>query len=289
MEKYETYKYVTWVLMGVAAVAAGGYLIAMGKRVQPFIMGAIIAVGVGGLVANRLVANWHWEAVGREVGLTPAEDGLPRSTLTHEDDSLIGKSILSGRIAGRAVRARVYTRTREDEDEDNDIDSTNDSTTHTVIEADLNLSPDRGAIVTRAHGDLTDVVEDAPAVHGDRFAVLADEEAHAEALTSGDAREALLAVEGFTRLFVGDAETTLKEATPNIGEKVPDVAGFSVGSMVQSGLESMMGWAVLGDARTVTHRTEGVILDPDELERQVEAVVRVAEAYEETLRADAGG
>jgi len=287
VQKFQTYKYLTWGVMGTAAAAGLGYVIAVGQRVDPILMGLIVAVGVAGLVVNRLVANWHWKAVGREVGLTPAEDGLPRSTLSHDDDALIGKTILSGRIRGQAVRARVYTRTKEDEDDDIDSDTdTTESTTYTVVEVDLRLAPDEGAIVTQTHGKLMDVAEGTSTVRDGPFAVLADEEAHAEAITSGDAREALLAVDDFTHLFVGDAETTLEAATPNVGEKVPDIAGFSVGSTVQSGLEHVVGWLVIGDGRTVTHRTEGVILDPDELERQVEMVVTVAEAFEEALRAD---
>lgn len=291
MQTYKTYKGVAWGVIGLSVLAFGALVAVTGGFTEPYVSSpssTVTTVGfglaaaglVGGLLALRFVEAWHWEAVGREVGLTPASTGLPRPELARDDDALIGKALLSGTVRGRAVRARVYTRSQDD-----GHDQGGRSATFTVVEADLEQRADEGVIVHSADGGLTDIAEGAPDAHDDWFAAFADDEAHAQALISGDAREALIAMEDFNHLFVGDARAVLHDAMPDVGDAVPDIGGFSVGSMVQSGLESMVGGlAIDGDAQTVTHRMEDALLDAGEMERQVEAVVTAAETFEQSRR-----
>jgi hypothetical protein len=294
MQPYETYNSVTWGVVGLAGLALPVFIATVAGYAEPYVsppseplfgLGLIAAVGIGGLLANRFVEAWHWAAVGREAGLAPAETGLPRPALARDDDALVGKSVLSATVRGRPVRARVYTRSKE-----GGADDSSESTTFTVVEADLAQPADHGVIVSRVEGGVTDLPEGTTTVHDDPFAALADEASQAEGLLSGDAREALLSVEEFTLLFVGHAEKTVEDAMPDYGDQVPDVAGFSVGSMLQEGLESLLSSHVVeGDRQTVTHRMEGVLLDPGELRRQVEAVVAVADVYERaTTDAESG-
>ncbi len=295
MQTYDTYKKMAWGAIGLSGIIAVTAFVLMSGVAAPYVGPAlqswdlpalilVFALGFGGFALLGVVESWQWEDAGREVGLTPAEDGLPRG-LSQHDDSMIGKAILSGHIRGRPVRARTYTKNLENEEEDEEHLEDEDrksSITFTVVEAELNRAVDGGVIANPAGGGLTDSADGGADVYDDPLAAISDEESHARALISGDAREALLQMEEFGQLFVGDAETVFQEALPDVGDSVPEIAGFSVGSMVQSGIATLVAQTgIEGDEKTVSHRVEGTVLDADELERQVEAVVTVAEVYEE--------
>lgn len=291
MKKYQILKYGTAGVIGLALVSIPAFIAVIGGKAEPYIpppppfwsyagIGLIITVLVGGILMKALVKAWHWEAVGRQAGLTPSQTGLPRATLSHDDDALIGKPILSGTVRGRPVRARVYTRTSGGGETGGSR-----STTHTAVAADLDQSQEDGVLIRSADSSLLESMKEkgfSPTVQDDQFAALADEEAHAKVLTSGRVREALRSMDEFGQLGVGDAKGLVEEAMPEIGETIPGVGGSSIGSMLQSGIEGMLSKAVTaGDSKTVTHRVGGAVLDPNELERQVEAVVTTAEVFEE--------
>lgn len=294
MKRYQIFRSVTWGVIGLALLSIPAFIAVIAGKAEPYLfppspfwryagLGLIVTGLIGGFLMKGLVEAWHWAAVGRQAGLTPSQTGLPRVTLSQDDDALIGKPILSGTVRGRPVRARVYTRTIRRAGHEETGGSR--STTHTVVEADLDQSQEDGVLIRSADSSLLGSLKEkgfSPTVHDDQFAALADEEDHAKVLTSGRVREALRSMDEFVQLGVGDAEGLVEDAVPQIGETVPGVGGSSVGSMLQSGIEGMLSRAVTaGDAQTVIHRKEGALLDPNELERQVEAVVTTAEVFEE--------
>lgn len=294
MQTYDTYKKMAWGAIGLSGIIAVTSFVLMSGVAAPYVgpvlqswdlpaLILIFALGFGGFALLGFVESWQWEAAGREVGLTPAEDGLPRG-LSQNDDSLVGKAVLSGRIRGRPVRARTYTKNLENEEDEEHVEDEDrrSNITFTVVETDLNRAVDGGVIANPAGGGLTDSADGGADAYDEPLAAISDDESHARAIISGDAREALLEMEELGQLFVGDAETVFQEALPEVGDSVPDIAGFSVGSMVQSGIATLVAQTgIEGDEQTVSHRVEGTVLDADELERQVEAVVTVADVYEE--------
>lgn len=299
MQTYDTYKKMARaaigfsILCGVAAFAIVIFssLSSIPDSYAAFVppaWGAIPAVVLGfaaGFVGTRLrtlVQSWQWEDAGREVGLAPAKDGLPRD-LSQDDHSSVGKAILSGRVRGRPVRARSYTSKSSSGGE-----GSSKSVTVTVVEADLNQSAAGGVIVNSASGGFTDSAEGGPDAENGELAAISDQESHAQALISGRVRDALDQLDTVGQLFVGDAETVFREAIPDLdgADEGLGVWGSSTADKRVAFMNMGMDIDIEGDAKTVTHRVTDPVLAPDELEREVEAVVTVAEVYEELRRED---
>lgn len=301
MQKYVVAKRVLWGFIGLSVIVGAGTIAVMSGVTQPYIahhppsqalpvLGAAVGMIVVGGFMLRFVDAWHWEAVGGHVDLTPAEDGLPRRGLSHHDDALIGKSILTGTIRGRPVRARVLTKKRDRDD------SNSGSRTYTLVEADLREPAEEGALVSRGDASLAFEVgaaDDSPNM-SDHFGDLTDlqedpffgqttAEPLLRAVLAGRARRHLLELETFGLLHVGNSEEVYTELFSSfmseIRDAMPEVAGFAVGAMFPSGRD-VAERMDHGDQATVTHRLEEVLLDPEELERQVNAAVAVADAYE---------
>lgn len=296
MNTYDTYKKIGWattrfsgLLVVVVLFLTFGFedvnVPSWGLPVAAVLAFALAYVG---FKTSKLVESWQWEDVGQEVGLTPVEDGHPREL--SNDTSWFGKAPLSGRVRGRPVRARVHTdAVPGDQTVDTDTSS---SVTFTVVETDLDRAADGGVIVNPVSGGFTDSAEEGPDAQNNELAAISDEKTHAEALIMGRAREALLQVDEIGHLFVGDAEAVFQEA-------IPDLDDLDTGMMPQSKskadkrahLRTASTHASgdidhVGDEKTVTHRIKGTVLDPEKLERQMEAVVTAAEVYEEALKKD---
>jgi hypothetical protein len=105
------------------------------------------------------------------------------------------------------------------------------------------------------------------------FTVTGDRaDAFEAAIRSGPAETALSDLTYFGGMSVGDSNDAVLDGVGGaLVEAVGDVVDADVAGQVRDSD---------GSASEVSHRTKGVILDGDEMARQVEAVVAVAEAVE---------
>lgn len=302
MQTYRTYKIVLWGLVVLSVLALAASVAVMTGVTEPYIarrsppqllpviLGGIIVIAASG-VGIRFVDVWLWEAIGRQVNLTPEENGMHQSRLTHKDDATIGKAVLTGRIRGRTVRARVQTVKTKGRGSEN----SSRSKTYTLVGADLRGEVNEGAIVSRGdrpvgsrlsinrettirgqYGDLTEI-EDPP------YFAQTNAESLTRAVLSGRARNDLDEVESFGLFLIGNSQAVYEEmlsaSLSSLDESMPEIGEFSLGSMLPSAGELAAGLD-RGDSATVTHQVEDVIREPDELERQVQAVVAVADAFD---------
>lgn len=224
-----------------------------------FLAGAALALA-GILVISRFKAG-AWKGLSEGTDLEP-EGGL-------------GSSDLTGTVRGRPVRARTASRRTSGGEH------SSNTKTVTVVEADLSAPTDQGVMVTRhpeggapSEVEFSDTTVRGTAVD-DRFAVMGDgDEALVEALVSGRAREAMLAVDDLGALSVGDPTDALLEG-------LPDMSDSMLGGMFESHVEGRVEGGTDGDRSTVSVETDGTLLDAAELQRRVDAVVAVAEAVED--------
>lgn len=312
VQKYHTYKTVLWWIIGGSIVlhialwvllpgAAGPNWSLPPALALPGLLGTfILAIGSGFGLA--FVNRWLWIAMGEAVGLTPAENGLPRSSLSHPDHSTISRPILTGTVRGRTVRARTFTVKSDGGDPDD-----SSSTTHMLVEADLEAPVEEGAVVTRGDADLSFSIPstnsgdeptmpsmsesfgDLTVVQEGAFYAQTNAESLLRTVLSGRTRNDLDAVASFAALQVGNAkaiyEAMYSSALSMAREAMPEIGGFSLESVLPSAADLADG-LVYSDAQTVTFKLEDVPNDPDELDRQVTAAVAVADAFERA-RADA--
>lgn len=215
---------------------------------------------VGGVVVGHLRRR-AWKRMGKETGLTPESGGL------------FAAPDLTGTVRGRPVRAHTVTRKRSGGE------SGSTSVTFTVVEAELagpvedgvllGRREDGGAAGTVDLGDTSLAFESLD----ERFVAIGDGGGLAGAALSTRARNALLDLDEVDHLSVGDPTGAMASA-------VPDMSGSLVGDAIQSRIESRIADELVGGASTVTHRTKGTLLDGASLERQVTAVVAVADAVD---------
>lgn len=228
---------------------------------DPFVM---FGVAAGSVLVGWLVIGRHetrsWLAAGRQANLTPEGGG-----------GLLGKPDLTGTINGRPVRARTVKRKKGQGSRD-----TSSKQTFTVVEADLDSPAEEGLIVTPASGGRTsatrasiEIDPERADVKDDRLAVAGGSEAVAQEVISGRSRSALLDMDGFDLVYVGNASEA-------VSEMIPDVSDSRLGSWFEGKITDR----VPGDPSTVSTETMGMVHDGDRLRRQVEAVAAVADAFE---------
>lgn len=266
---------------GCMVVSVGAVVVLYSGQAEPFlspsqlpaasplvVFAGAAAVGLLGVGVVTVQETRSFRAAGRRAGLT--QDGR---------GGLLGKPAFSGSVGGRTVRARTVKR----KSGSSSRGSTN-TATFTVVEADLDRPAEAGLLVCpadggRMRGRLASIdIDPAHAdVADDRLAAVGGTEAVARAVVSGRARSALLELDGFDIVFVGNASDALEEA-------LPDVSDSRLASWFEAAVTDRV--PVPGDASTVAIETEGLVLDGDRLRRQVEAVAAVADAFEE---AAAGG
>lgn len=308
MKKYTYYKVGLWSLIVISIVVAALVVTPLGRFVDPYVGGvmgsyivrpslsqkgivggtAVVIVILSG-VSLRFVTAWHWEAIGQEVGLTPVDEAELRESIDHDDDAMIGQAILAGTRDDRTVRARRLT--VKSKQKGSGEGGTN-SRTYTLIEADLREPAKSGALVSRGDrsfrvnlGDsgeiptLGDRFGDLTAVEQEPFVAQTNDGPSIRDVLAGRARNELLELASFELLLVGDSEAVYAELFSNLRDSMPEVGGFSLGSMFPSGTE-IAEKLDRSDAMAVTHQLEDALTDVDELDRQIDAVVAVADAFE---------
>lgn len=238
-----------------------------------YLVGTTVVLIVTGFTFIKYLQKRAWKAMGDRTSLTP--DGR----------SLLGNPDLTGSVYGRPVRARTVTRTKGG-NANISVGSTNsskDSTskvTYSVVEADLEEPTDLGVMIGRKEAgegpdkmDFGSTAVETTALD-DRFVVVGGvSEELAEEVLSQRSRSALLDLDELDTLTIGDPTETILEA-------IPDMSGSFLGNTVENKVESELEEMTGGDTTTVAIETKGVLLDPDELERRVEAVSAVADSFE---------
>lgn len=225
---------------------------------SPFVV--IVAVALGSYLVVRRLRSRYWMAAGRGADLAPEGGGR------------FGATEFAGTVHGRPVRVHVEA-----------VGGGRDSRAYTVVSAELSEEADDGVIVSPVADGGPDVapfeVAEQADVADDRLAAVGGSEAATSAVVGGRAREALLAVEDLEQVFVGDESVAFEglEREGVIGGENLDVRR----AIVKKYDPEYDYWGEgTGDASTVTHLSRDAVLDPDELRRQVEAVVAVADAFE---------
>lgn len=226
---------------------------------RPLWKAGAAAVGIAAagwaVVAHRKSSAWR--AMGRRLDLSVDSGGL----------GLFGTPDLRGTVQGRPVRVSTYTKT-------SGSGESRSSTTYTLVEANLDEHVENGVIVGRddSGGTTTDDFEGMPvekvSLDGGFVAIGATEGIADEILTTR-VRNALSGPRELGMVSVGNAVDTMMDAIPNTG----GVFGWIA--------ERASAANPAGDSSTVSNKTRGVLLDPDEVQRRLDAVVAVADAYED--------
>lgn len=238
---------------------------------RPFsVFGVGIAAALAGLAVISLHRRRSWKRAGRRIGLTPERGGL------------LGAPELTGSIDGRPVRARTISRQTSSGGE-----SGSSSTTFTVAEADLSGPAEEGLFVAPAGGGgglggaaRVDLDHAEPSARNDDFVAVGGSEAAGRAVISGAARDALLALDDPSLVAVGNTDAAVADLVD------ASEADSSLGSFVAGKMEGLIADSISGDASTVTMETKHLVHDGDRLERRLQAVAAVADAF---ASATAGG
>lgn len=226
-----------------------------------------------GLAAGFLIAEWlvirqlqhrAWRTAGRQAGLAPEGNGL------------FGAPDLVGTVDGRSVQARTITQKTGGGGE-----SGSNKTTYTVLEAALRDPVEEGILIAPTGTDESIVAAiggETPAGDGSaaletetvgEFQAVAGSGPAAREVLTATAREALRKPALLDVVQVGDASETVLKAIPD-GQG--GLSGMVTGVM-KSGIEKKYP----SDPGTVRTGTRGLLLEGEELDRQVRAVVAVAD------------
>lgn len=225
--------------------------------------------GLFGVAVGAVIAGWifigyletrSWQMAGRWANLKSASPS-----------SLLGKPDLTDTINGRTVRARIVKRKVKRRE-------SSQQQRFTVVEADLNTPAEEGLIISTVRGGRTrgtstqiEINPEQADVKDDKLVVVGGSESTAQSVISGRSRHALLGMDEFEFVFVGDAKEAIAESTPDMSD-----------SRLASFLQNKAAEKIPGDAQKVTIETKGLLLDGDRLRQQAEAVATVADAFEET-------
>lgn len=234
----------------------------------------ILVLALGAVVVASVLDSWAWRRMGRRAGFSPEGWMALVDNSSEGDRQFLSVPDLTGTVHGRPVRARTYMVGGGQDDS---------STTHTVVETDLERTVGWSATVVAVPDDSASVVagiDSGQWTTVDGFAVIGDvPEDVARAVLSTRVQNEL---SGVGSVHVGDAAHNIAGA---MLDTIPDESGSLSHSlargMLSPGTRSQQG----STAERVGHGQEGLLLDPTELERRAAAVAVVAEAVERT---DAG-
>lgn len=217
--------------------------------------GGLLVVGAVGIT---LMKRRAWRRAGARANLTPQGGGL------------LGNPALVGTADGRPVRARTIKQQTSGGGEGGSRKST-----FTVVEADLGEPATEGLVISPGGGDTADIGDVPVNLETEtvgEFAVVGNSEGLARDTLTTRARNELREPALLESVLVGNASDVLLEA-------VPDSDGRLAGALTD-GIERKIREKMAGDAGTVRIKTKGMILDSEELDRQVTAVAAVADGFE---------
>lgn len=219
----------------------------------PAVFGLAMALIAAGYTVFRLLRGWSWRRAGRRAGLSPERDGL------------FGAPALVGTSRGRTVRARTVAR-------QDSSDGQSGRQTFTVVEADLRTPAETGLVVGPATAggtwDITSADVGFEVETLGEFAAVGSARELARETLDDRVRETLRADALVDAVYVGDASGVLVDAIPADSGALAGVVAGRLADQLPGGPE------------TVAVETRGLLLEAGSLQRQVEAVVAVAEAFE---------
>lgn len=264
----------TVVLFAWALLVFGGTVAVFSGRAAPLVTPEMLPVGgpigmvvfaggllvVGGVVI-ALLKRRAWRRAGQRANLTPEGGGL------------LEKPALVGTENGRTVRARTVKRQTGGGGE-----SGSSKSTFTVVEADLDEPAADGLVIGNGGEDIADIGDMPVDLEADtvgEFAVVGTSEELARETLTTRAQNELHEPSLLESVLVGNASDVLLEA-------VPDSDGLLTGALTDS-IERKLRDEIAGDAGTVRVETEGMLLDGEELDRQLTAVAAVADGFESAI------
>lgn len=267
---------------GWVVLVVGAFIVVMSGNAEPYVSRSqvpsleIAAAGAAGIaVAGFVVVSVFriraWTTMGRAVGLSPGSSLLP-----------IRAPDLTGTHDGRPVRVRTDTRTRSSSGESG-------STTYavTVVEAELTGAGEGGAFVARGSNPDADIRVDATedgaptALIGDDYDAFGSSDGLLAELNTARVQSALDDAGAYGPVLVGDAAGALQAAfdRPDLDGLSGKLHSFVAGSAIE---------ALEDDPETVSTELDWLLLDAEELERQLDVVVALADEFEGASSQGAG-
>lgn len=267
----------TGAMLGWALLVGAAFVLLYSGQAEPLVSPRDLPRPLwlsGAVAGGAILAGWgfllhrqeqSWRAMGLSAGLTPDES----STGLLEP---FAKPDLAGVVDGRPVRVRAESRTVY-----KGSSQSSSTVTSTVVEAELEGPADEGVVIGRTGpGKSPDRTKfgrlwlpNAPV--DDRFVAVGGSADLAESVLTPRAREALLATDAFGTLLVGNALESAKDHVDAMAEEE------SWGNLHVDAFDDVL----YDDPSTVGSQLNFVLLDVDELARQLEAVVATARAFED--------
>lgn len=235
----------------------------------PFVFGeidaAILMFGGAALLfvfkPTRLLRTRYWKATAKAAGLSPVRRGV----LTPPE--------CAGTVRGREVRARTGV---------NGALTSERKARYTVVEAALADEATGGVVVGPADQDGVAAYDltASPDAETDTLLAVGSDDGLAREVLDGQVTTTLRAVESLDQVYVGDA-TAAGETLPD-DDRIPFGTYPGVTNEIEAAHDDDMpdrDW--LGGPGWVSHVSWGTVVDPVELDRQIDAVVTLADAFEQ--------
>lgn len=251
----------------------GGPLYMFGGAVVAFVAGLFVISSI-----DSRIKSGQWKQVGKQANLTPERGG-----------ALSGKPDLTGTVDGRPVRARTLSRTRHGSGDY----SSPTTDTFTLVETDLDrpseqgliIAPDGGKIVTESSSISIDA--EAAQMHEAGLAVLqvddvtivGHDEIVARKIATGRSGDALQSLEA-NLVYIGDATRVVNSYLQNAGPEDSGLGNALLRKMARRE-EGAFDDRIPGDGSTVSIEAVQFVTDSARLREWTEAVVDIAEGYEE--------
>lgn len=266
MSRERTYHFIHFLIIVLYIITA----VAVSAGIGPFsqydglpgggatLFGGFVVTVLGGLGVVRWLLARNWRKACQAAGLTATGDGLYPT--------------FEGTIDGQRVRASVQKEHSVGDD---------GSSTFTVIEADLGEAIERGAVVSHTRSDGPDFepfpISDPDGTASDRELVSAGDRKLAPVTITGEAGDALAAVDDLAQVYAGDAGAVIHQSRLGEGDSSP-----SEGYLLEfQRAFHRLDWG--DNPSTVAHVSQGVVANRTAIDQQTAAVAAVADAVKSVI------
>lgn len=274
VRKTTYYSVATFLVFGVAI---GGFMLVFTGETEPYVslaelpggplggFAAMIGTVLGGVLLIRQLKTRAFVSMGRQVSLKPEGGGL-----------LGGKPVLTGCVRGRPVRVETYTVSTGSGGEAGG----GSSQTHTVVQTELPKPTDVALLIAPSDQESRPGgIEQVPGspteiAIGDGFVSIGTEsEDFASDVFSPRVRAAFKQLDRPGALQIGDLTETYVDMIPDM------VTSFADAITIDDIVSRFRTQPNFDDSR-VSVVTKGLLLDPDELERQLAVVLATVDSFE---------
>lgn len=274
MDRASTFRAVRWIL-GAAVLAMGVVIVLAyaGPDAPPDIETPPTPVGQYTPVVLFAVPAALWWVVVRWLRFRYWRQTGSETTLTPTSGRLFTPVTFTGTVDDRQVTARTIQLRR-------DQTSGNDATFYTVVSATLHETPEDGVAISRSDEGAFGIDTNAQAFE-DGVAAVANSAGLAKAMLTDDVKQAMQSAPDQSPVYAGNVK--LAAITYESTNRLP----------VLSWLYQFLKRDVLGSRGTgettdewgggpdsVVQLVDGTVMDGEQLQRQVDLVVAVAEAFE---------